>query len=133
MIKIKWVNKDHIICSNVCPKELDQRMKKFWKSRRLSWTKADGAVIITDDNKIIGFIRYMTGQYNCYYSFLALGTYILPKYRKMKLASKLWTTALNKVKPAFVVVSLTSPISINLIESLKKKHKGIKFYTLKEF
>lgn len=132
-VKIKTVSYRHPICFSKCPKQLDPLMHKFWYTRNLSYIEADGAVIATDGDKIVGFFRYMVGKYKWYDSIGGLGTYIMPEYRNIKLASKMWAAALKKIKPAFVIITMTSRKMNLLVKSLERKFPSIQFYTKKDF
>lgn len=132
-LKIKIVNKDHFICDNTYNKELGPSIKRFWKTRQLNYVSADKAIIVTDNGKIIAFFRYMVGTYTHYLSIGGLGTYVLPKYRKLGLATKMWDMALKDIQPAFVVVTITSKSFVKFLNSLKKKRPTTIFYTAERF
>ena len=133
MIKVKTVGPKHFICQKKCSEKLDPLIHTFWDTRNLKFLEAEGAVIALDGDKIIGFIRYFVGRFKWYDAVGGLGTYVLPAYRNKKLASKMWAAIIRKVRPSFIIITLTSRNMKILIRSLEKKFPSVKFYTKKEY
>jgi GNAT superfamily N-acetyltransferase len=127
MIRYKVVDYDHKICQERCPDDVSHYMKKFWQSRELA--DCDGAVVVTKGGEIIAFFRY----YNQGDWLYGAGTYVLGPYRSQGVAKKLWHHAIKSNKPRYIDVTATSAGAIKLLNSLKEKHKDIRWYIHRNF
>jgi len=125
MIKYSVVDWTHRICQETCPDDVSHYMKKFWASRELG--QCDGAVVATKGDEIIGWFRYYNGNSSLY----GAGTYVLGPYRSQGVAKKLWHHAIKANKPSYIDVTATSAGAIRLLNSLKEKHKDIRWYISK--
>lgn len=76
------------------------------------------------EETLIGFLRFIkSGK-----EFLADGTYVLPAYRKQKIAKKLWIRAIKFAKPNYIEVITASRNGRKLIASLVKKYFDIEWF-----
>lgn len=121
MIKYKIVHCFNDICYENCPYHLDEAFQRFWKSRALY--SCDHAFIAQEGKKIIGFFRFDNLEGTLY----GAGTYILPAYRKLGIAKKLWNKAIKYYNPHSIEVCITSSGAEKLINSLKEYHSDINF------
>lgn len=73
---------------------------------------------------LIGFVRFIKNDKD----FLADGTYVLPAYRRQKIAKKLWARALKYAKPNYIEVYTATKGGAGLIASLVKKYTKIDWH-----
>ncbi len=107
-------------CGGVLPK----KAKRVW--RRWGLTPSDGAVIAKDKDRLVGFLRFGK-MWNG--GLRALGTWVAPAYRGRGIADRLWGTAIRRLKIKRVRVYTASVGGRELVKSLRKKHRSVRFYT----
>jgi GNAT superfamily N-acetyltransferase len=126
MIIYKIVDRKHAITDINYPPDLDIRIKRWWKYMRLYY--CNHAVLAFDKKKgketLIGFLRFDKQNQHLY----AGGTYILPAYRKRKIAKKLWQRAIKFAKPTYIEVTTASKGGAKLMASLVKKYIYIDWF-----
>ena len=123
------VHKSHPILKQKLPKGLHPLMEKFWFSRGLDHIGSCDFAILAFDKKssnmsasnIVGFFRgYIEGG-----SLEAMGTYVLPKYRNIGMAGRLWKEGIKYANPFYVNIVATSRDGMKLAKRLSKKHSEI--------
>lgn len=123
----------HFICGKRFDGRLGLRMERFWRTRFLDMVKADRAVIVEDEGQVVAFFRYLVGKFSAFRAVFALGTYVLPGYRRQRLARRMWDLAMKSVKPAFVNVYMTSRPAKKLIATIERRHPRAVFYEQSDF
>lgn len=136
-MRMRVVDRRHFVCGVDCDQRLDPRMSKFWKSRGLSGYPADRSVVVTDGGRIVAFFRYLL--FSMRYARVeehgihALGTYVLPDYRRRGIARQMWDRAISSASPRHVVLSITSRGARALIRDLSSRHPSVAFYRASNF
>lgn len=110
------------MCGDSPPKNLPNSMKRFWKTQVLG--ESEYAVVAYDNGKIIGFFKYYLTRSK---RMNAYGTYVMPPYRKLGVAKRLWNLAIKKINPKKIRVYLTTKNGEKFLDSMVKEHNKIEF------
>lgn len=122
MIVYRHYHNNHPMCGAIPPKNLPDSMKRFWKTRLLG--ESEYAVVAYENGKIIGFFKYYLTRSK---RMNAYGTYVMPAYRKLGVAKRLWNIAIKKISPKKIRVYLTSKSGTKFLASMIEEHNKIEF------
>lgn len=113
---------NHPITSGSPPDFLHKQGILFWHEMKL--TSCEKASVLIVDGIIMGFARYNKLPKNVLHFN---GTWIHPKYRGLGYGKRLWNTILESDRFQNVNVSVATDDGFNLVKSLEKQWKNLKF------
>lgn len=105
---------------------LPDSAKRFWRKYLGS---CDGGVVATHNGQVVGFCRFYFYSKKKVRVGLA-GTWIHPKYRKMRLASRMWKQVFPRLKKKTKTIEacFVSRGGQHLLESLSQKYPNFKWH-----
>jgi GNAT superfamily N-acetyltransferase len=87
--------------------------------------EASHAILAYKDDQLVGVFRYSLSNRGQIQHLDAAGTWIDKSFRRKNIASTLWDTVINQIKPQGIYVYTTTYCGYDWICSLKEKYPNI--------
>lgn len=124
-MKLKYVYKDHPICTGREREILSLGMKQFFTTRGLWDWECDSALLAYDNKELIGFLRHDYDQVDR--MLYGSGTYISADHRKKGLGFQMWSKVIKRYRPYSTQILTTSRAAEHLVDKLKRAFPKVYF------